>query len=284
MKVPIFDTHQHLVYSDKWPYSWTDELPQLVGECFHYEDYLKLIQGTGIVGSIFMETSPDDPHWNEETRFVDQLSREPGSLIRGVIANCRPEEKSGFQAYIESIHNDRLVGLRRFLHAVPDEVSEPACFAENLRLLSGYDLTFDLCVLARQIPIAHRLARLCPDVRFVLDHCGFPDIASGSLDPWRKHIRELAELPNVNCKMSGLMAYCKPGEANLESVKPFFEHSIESFGWDRVLWGSDWPVVNLTSSLPEWVTISRELVKSESEENQRKLFHQNAERIYQVNM
>jgi predicted TIM-barrel fold metal-dependent hydrolase len=282
--IPILDTHQHLIYPDKWPYSWTKDIPQLAGRAFHYGDYLQAIEGTGIAGSIFMETSPDDPHWHDETQFVDQLSRRPGSLICGLIANCRPEDKDCFPKFLESIRNDRLVGLRRFLHAVPDKTSQPAHFVENLRLLEKHRLTFDLCVLPRQIPLAIRLARECPKVQFILDHCGVPDVAAGALDPWRDLIRQLAQLPNVACKISGVLAYAKPGEANADAVRPFVDHCLNVFGWDRVVWGSDWPVVLMTSTLRDWVVVSREIVSGEREVNQRKLFHENAARIYGVQL
>lgn len=284
MSIPILDTHQHLVYPDRWPYSWTTDIPQLAGRAFRYDDYLQAIEGTGITGSLFMETSPDDPHWREETRFVESLSREPGSLIRGIIANCRPEDREGFAPYLDSILNDRLKGLRRILHVVPDELSEPPHFADNLRLLARHSLTFDLCVLARQLPIAARLARACPEVQFILDHCGVPAIAERNFDSWRNHINQVAELSNVACKISGVLAYCRPEQANTEAVRPYVEHCIEAFGWDRVVWGGDWPVVTMTSSLRDWVGVTRELISTESEENQRRLLHQNAGRIYGVQL
>ena len=111
------------------------------------------------------------------------------------------------------------------------------------------DLTFDLCYLARQLPIAIELAKKCPNVQLILDHCGVPDIASGELEPWRQHIREIAALPNVACKISGLPTYCKPGQATLDTIKPWVEHCIECFGVDRLVWGGDWPVVVINSTL-----------------------------------
>ena len=87
-QIPILDTHQHLMYPEKWPYSWADDLPALAEKGFRYEDYVKLVEGTGITGTIFMETSPDDPHWDEEAGFVHELATHGASLIRGIIANC----------------------------------------------------------------------------------------------------------------------------------------------------------------------------------------------------
>jgi len=281
--IPILDTHQHLIYPERYPYSWTAAIPQLAGKAFRYDDYLKAIAGTDVSQTIFMESGVDDPHWREETRFVQELAGTPGSLIKGIIASCRPEAGSGFEAYVESVLSPQLVGFRRLLHVEPDELSQSPGFAANVRLLARYGLTFDLCVLARQIPLAGALVGKCPGVQFILDHCGVPDIAAGGLDPWRQYIREIAKHPNVACKISGVLAYCPPGQANLEAVRPYVEHCLEHFGWDRVVWGSDWPVCTTTADLRTWVEVTRRLIASAEERDQGKLLHENAMRIYRVN-
>ena len=280
--IRIFDTHQHLIYPEKHRYSWTAGIPQLAGKAFRYDDYCKAIEGTRITETVFMESGADDPHWQEETRFVHALASTPGSLIKGIIGSCRPEQESGFEAYIESVLSSRLVGLRRILHVEPDELSQRPTFAANVRLLEKYALTFDLCVLARQIPLATALAGKCPGVQFILDHCGVPDVAAGQLDPWCQYIREIARLPNVACKISGVIAYCAAGQARLEAVRPYVEHCLEQFGWDRVVWGSDWPVCTTTADLRIWVDLTRRLIAAADERDRRKLLHDNAARIYKV--
>ena len=280
MSIPITDTHQHLIYPEKFPYSWADGIPALAGKSFRMEEYLAATAGTGITRTIFMETSPDDPHFHQETRFVRELAEQPDSIIAGIIASGRPEEQDGFEAYLDSIAHPKLVGLRRILHVVPDELSTTGHFVENLRLLGRRGLTFDLCFLARQLPFAIELVRKCEGVQFILDHCGVPDVAGQALDPWRGHIRQLAALPNVACKISGVLAYASPDHATATAVKPFVEHCLEHFGWDRVVWGGDWPVCNMTSSIANWVAVSRKLVAGAAEDDQAKLFHRNAEFIY----
>lgn len=281
MSISIIDTHQHLVYADRWPYSWTDDVPALAEKNFHYSDYLFAIEGTGIAASVFMETSPDDPHWHQETRFVDELRRDSETLVQGVIANCRPEN-DGFEAYLDSISGCGISGLRRILHVAPEGTAESPHFIPNLNLLAARGWAFDLCVFEKQLPLAERLARACPGVQFVLDHCGVPDIPSGDFNSWARGIRELAKTDNVVCKISGVLAYCYEGQATTETVRPYVEHCIESFGWDRVVWGSDWPVVTMTSSLQNWVAATCEIIAAEDTSNQAKLLHRNAERIYKL--
>ncbi len=120
------------------------------------------------------------------------------------------------------------MGFRRILHVEPDELSQRTCFASNVRLLEKYELTFDLLRSREADSAGDELAAKCPAVQFILDHCGVPDIAAGAIDPWRRHISEIAKLPNVACKISGVMAYCAPGQANLEAVRPYVEHCLSN--------------------------------------------------------
>jgi len=279
MNIPIIDTHQHLIYTDTGLYSWTHGLDALDGKPFPIEEYRRLARPARIVGSIFMETSPDD--WRAEFAQIAQLASQPESGIVGIVANCRPEEE-GFEQYLESIRTEKLVGLRRICHTEHDDLSRQPRFVQNVRHAGSLGLTFDLCFLARQLGIALELARKCPDTQFVLDHCGVPDIAGGIKDSWCASIHDLAGLSNVACKISGVLAYCSPGNATMQEVRSWVEHCIESFGWDRVVWGSDWPVCNVRSSLPAWVEISRQIVESASEDEQTKLFQKNAVRLYGV--
>jgi predicted TIM-barrel fold metal-dependent hydrolase len=216
-----------------------------------------------------------------EAEFFLQHAGDPRSRIAGVIASCRPEQED-FPQHLKALLHPKLKGLRRILHVVPDELSQRPLFAKNLALLAQHHLTFDLCLLARQLPMGARLVQQLPEVQFILDHCGVPDIKGGGLDPWRQYIRELSQFPNLACKISGVVAYCDPQHVTVEAVRPYVEHCLECFGWDRVMFGGDWPVCNITASLGRWVEIAREIVRKESTVNQEKLFANNAQRIYRL--
>jgi len=277
MSLPITDTHQHLIDPALGVYSWAQGIPSLAGRKFDYADYLLAIAGTGITQTVFMETTPDN--WRAEAPHVHRLAERPGSLIRGVIANCHPEDDD-FPAQLDALADPKLVGLRRICHVEADAFSRTPRFRENVRRLARLRLSFDLCFFERQLPIALELVRACPDVQFILDHCGVPDIAAGKLDPWRGYLRDLAAQPNLACKVSGLLAYCAPGAVTIEAVRPYVEHSIACFGWDRIVWGSDWPLVTIQSSLATWASITRQVVAKEGITNQEKLFSGNVRRIY----
>lgn len=273
----IVDTHLHLVYQDRLRYPWLAGAPAL-DRSFTLEDYLPDAKAAGIEAMLHMEVDVAEADIEAETEFVTGL----GQGIVGAIAACRPEH-ADFPAMLERLAaNPKVKGLRRILHQSPDELGRRPIFAENLRRLSSLGLTFDLCVLARQLPIAVEIARAVPDVQFILDHCGVPNVKDQALDPWRADMTALAELPNVAAKVSGVIAYGDPEGWTVDDLRPFVEHAISAFGWDRVVWGSDYPVCTLTASLPRWIAATHELIAGASEEEKAKLLHANAERIYRL--
>ncbi len=273
----IVDSHLHLVDRGRLRYPWLDDVPVLDRD-WSLDDYLAEAQAAGIAGAVHVEVDVADQDRERETAWVGACS----APVIGAVASCRPEEQ-GFAAYLERVAaSPKLRGLRRILHTSPDELGQGTVFADNLRLLPRYDLTFDLCVLARQLPIALHLARSCPDVQFILDHCGVPDVRGRALDPWRADLAALARLPNVVCKISGLVAYADPDNWSVEDLRPFVEHAITVFGWDRVLWGSDWPVCRLTADLGRWVAATHDLLVGTSQDEKARLLARNAERLYRL--
>jgi predicted TIM-barrel fold metal-dependent hydrolase len=273
----IIDTHLHLIYPDRLSYPWLGNAPA-INKQWSVEAYWAEARPLGIEAALHMEVDVAETDILPETEFVLGL---PG--IAGAIAACRPENLD-FPAQLDrllAMGNGRIKGLRRILHEVPDAVSEPKLFADNLRLLAQHDLTFDLCLRADQLHLGVALAQKLPEVTFILDHCGNPDINGIGLDPWRQRLKQVAALPNVMGKVSGIVNHCDP-DWTPETLRPYVEHVTDSFGWDRVVWGSDHPVVTLTGSLTRWVDAAREILAAETTENQEKLFSRNAERIYRL--
>jgi predicted TIM-barrel fold metal-dependent hydrolase len=276
----FLDTHLHLMYPDRFGYGWTAGIPPLHG-AFTLETYADLAKASGIGGAIFMEAAPDDALYQDEVRFVLSLMCGVSNLLRGVIAGCRPETDAGFDAWLDETSGSDVVGYRRALHVLPDETSTTAAFRRNVQKTGARDKSFDLCVTQAQLPIGRDLARACPNTMFVLNHCGVPAIAGGDFAGWAASVDELAALPNVVCKISGVGVYVgdKPRK---EAVKPYVEHCFEIFGADRVVWGGDWPVVNLAAGLPDWAAMTRELTASLSDSDRAKFFAGNARRIYRI--
>jgi predicted TIM-barrel fold metal-dependent hydrolase len=276
----IIDTHQHLWDLDLFAYSWLDDVPAL-RKSFRMEDYLKAGESLDIEKSVHLEADVDEAYMLDETRHILALAEQDNPL-QGVVACGRPE-KPHFEDYLDQIAvHPKLKGIRRVLHTQPDDLGQSSLFAENIRRLEAYGLSFDICVLARQLPIAIGLVSKCPKVSFILDHCGVPQVKERVLDPWRQHILEVSKFPNVVCKVSGLVAYADPEKWTPEDLRPYVNHVIECFGWDRVMFGSDWPVCTLSARLQQWVETLTLLTRDASEEKQRKLFYKNAARVYRL--
>lgn len=277
----IIDTHQHLWDMDLFTFSWCKDIP-LLNHSFRMPDYLEAIRGAGIEKSVHLEADVDEPYMLDETRYILKLAEAKDNPLTGVVACARPE-KEGFKKYLDQISgHPALKGIRRVLHTQPDATAQSKTFVENVKILGGYNLSYDICVLARQLPIAIQLVRQCPDVIFILDHCGVPQVKERALDPWREHIREIAKFPNVNCKVSGIVTCADPQSWTPEDLRPFVHHVLESFGWDRVMFGSDWPVCTQAATLKKWVETLSFLTQDASPEDQNKLFYSNAQRIYKL--
>ncbi len=274
----ILDTHLHLVYQDRFSYPWLGGAPPLNRQ-WTVESYFAEAKALGIEGALHMEVDVAESDMLAESRFVTEVH----PRVIGAIAPGRPEHPD-FPAYLEEVATiSGVKGLRRILHTVPDELSQSDLFAENIRRLSDFGLSFDLCLRADQLPLGAALAQKAPNVQFILDHCGVPNVEAQELDPWRQYITELSHLPNIAAKISGIVAYAGPNWS-VETLRPFAEHVIESFGWDRVVWGSDHPVCTLTADLTRWVDATKTLIAGASKEEQDKLLFRNAERIYRVTL
>lgn len=276
----FIDTHLHLIARDKLGYGWTAGIPALATGDFTYADYLALTAGRGVVGAVFMETGVDDADYQAEARLVAGMVGQGG--LMGQIASCRPEDDAGFDAWLDECEGLHVHGFRRILHVMPDELSQTPTFRRNLARIGARGWAFDVCVLARQLPIALDLAKACPNQPLVLDHCGVPDIAGQAFEDWAKGMTALATLPHVHVKLSGITAYCAPGTATRATLQPWVDHVLTTFGPARMLWGGDWPVVNLGVGLPDWIALTRDLLQGLSPSEQDQIGHGTARRVYRL--
>jgi predicted TIM-barrel fold metal-dependent hydrolase len=274
----LIDTHLHLIDRAVTGHAWTARVPELAGRDFPLEE-AEALYGGRVRGSIFMEVAALD--WQAEARWVASLVRQ-GRLL-GQIASCRPETDEGFEAWIEEGESLGVVGYRRILHEdVAEDVSLSEIFRENVRRIGRAGYPFDVNVLGRTLWLAGDLARACPDVTFVLDHCGTPDIAGNGWEVWSSGLAEVAACPNVHVKLSGISAYARPEQRTEEALAPWIERVIEAFTPARMVWGSDWPVANLGLGLPGWLEVTAGVLGRLSDSEAAAVGAGNARRIYGV--
>ena len=279
----LVDTHLHLIDKSRLDYPWIAGEPALDRD-FLYGEYARDALRAGITDVLHMEVDVAPSDIAGEVEFVREQSRKPGNLIRGAISACRPEHEDFAEVLEHALADPFVKGFRRVLHVVPDEVSQGALFRDNVKRLSGSRLTFDIVMHPRQAPHALALVALAPRVTFILDHCGVPDIRGGDFDAWKRGIADIAARPNVIAKISGIVAYADSGTWTAATLRPYVEHVIDCFGWDRVVWGSDWPVCGLGGGLLAWIAATHAVLSGCSNDERDSLFWKNADRIWQLGL
>ncbi len=279
----IIDAHVHLWELSQFPRLWLDALPTL-NRPFGPAEYREQTTALPIAGMVFMETGIASPYALREAQWVVSLAQSDPRL-QGVVAAAPLEDGPRVRPHLEALAalGPLVKGVRRNLQ---DERDPQVClrsdFVEGVRLLTAYDFSFDICIRHDQLPAVTALVRQCPDVSFVLDHLGKPAIKGQQLDPWREQMAALAALPNVACKISGLVTEADWGRWQLEDLAPYVAHALAVFGPRRVLFGGDWPVVTLASSYQRWVATLDALTVGLSTDERRLLWGENARRWYRL--
>lgn len=279
---PIVDSHVHLYDTQRLSYGWLQGVPKL-NRTYLLADFDAARGPVAVDKLVFAEVDVDPGLHLAEADFVQGMADADPRLC-GMVAHLPLEKGRAVAADLDMLKRHRILsGIRRLIEKErdPSFCLEPG-FIDGVRLLGEQGLSFDICVKHWAMVFAIELARRCPDTSFVLDHIGKPGIKHGLREPWWGQIRELARLPNVVCKLSGVITEADHAHWTKDQVKPYVAHVIECFGFDRVMYGSDWTVSELTHRYPQWVAILDEVVAGASLEERRKLYRDNAIRIYRL--
>jgi predicted TIM-barrel fold metal-dependent hydrolase len=280
---PLVDAHVHLYDPDLIAYSWMADIP-LLNSLHGSAEYSEAIGGVAVEKLVFVEVDAGPGVHLDEAKWVEAAAeRDP--RIQGIVATVPlengPESVAADLAAVARMPLAR--GVRRLIQGHVDEpgwcLRDP--FVEAVRLLAQLGLSFDICIYHPQMADAIELVRRCPEVSFILDHIGKPGIKRGLRDPWWTRIREMAGLPNVICKISGVVTEADE-DWTYDQVAPYVAHAIESFGFDRVAFGGDWPVLELAGRYPEWVKIVDRVTAGASAAELRKLYRDNAVAFYRL--
>jgi L-fuconolactonase len=279
--VTIVDSHVHLWDPARFRYAWLDGLPTLKRD-FLPEHFAK--QTAGNARKIVVVESGCDPAQSlAEADWITSLEKgEP--RLKGIVAHASLENGARVLVDLEKLASRPLVkGIRRNLQG---EQNKDFCvrseFVEGVNLLANFGYTFDVCVRHEQLKSVAELARRVPQVTFVLDHLGKPDVRGRKFDPWAADLKALAALPNVVCKLSGLTTEANWKTWQASDLEFYFKRALDYFGFTRILFGSDWPVMTLATDWRRWLETVQELVSFASSSDQTKLFQTNAERVYRV--
>jgi len=269
------DAHHHVWTLARGDYGWLTPQLQSIYRDFTLADLASLLAAARIDGTILVQAAPTEA----ETRFLLDVAAS-ADIVRGVVGWTDFDAEDA-EARIESLAaHDLLVGLRPMIQDIADDdwLLRDA-LTPLMTAMVRHKLVFDALVLPRHLSRLLAVVDRHPDLQFVLDHFGKPALASGEIGGWRRELAELAERDNIVCKLSGLVTEAKP-DWQVDDLRGAVDHVLDCFGPPRMLWGSDWPVVDLAGGYTKWLAASETLLADLSPDERASVFGGTAARIY----
>lgn len=275
----ITDAHVHFWDLSLMSYPWLEEVPE-IKKSFGLSEYNIATKGLPVKNMIFVQCECLPTQYEQEISYITQLAKQD-NRIKGIVCYCPLEKKDAPEQLQKLTENKLIKGVRR-LEENPVSLYKNPVFIEYLSLLNTYNLTFDIGIKACQLPAAISLVETRPDVKFMLDHLGKPDVRRKDFHEWKNHITILSKNLNVYCKLSGLVTEANLSGWQTSDLKPYVDTIFSHFGTGRVVFGGDWPVVTLASDYHRWYHTALELCQELTDTDLEKIFHLNAIHFYQI--
>lgn len=273
---PLCDTHLHLWDPALVP--WVARTP-LFNRRFGAAEFAAASDGCAVTQAVFVQCDADDA-LTEVAWVAEQAKADP--RIVGIVAHAPVEQGAAVTPRLAELAAQPLVrGIRRNLQGEAAGFSARPQVIAGVQALAAHGFTFDLCLRRAQLPEVITLVKACPQVRFMLDHLGNPPIKERSMEGWAAPFAELAALPNVWCKLSGIVTVAAK-EWTIEDLAPYVEHALKTFTAARLVWGSDWPIVLKATDYRHWVDATRTLLVGLPADDQRRILHDNARAFYRL--
>lgn len=269
------DAHQHFWQLAARAGGWPPPSLAAIYRDFAPDDLAPLLAEHGVAGTVLVQSLPSEA----DTDWLLALAERAG-FIRAVVGWTDLLAVDAPAAIARLASDSKLKGLRPMLQDLDDEqwIANPA-LAPGLRAMVEHGLRFDALVLPHHLPALLQCARDYPALSIVIDHAAKPPIADASFGQWREDMAQLAALPNVHCKLSGMVTEAKQ-DWNVDDLRPYVSHVLEVFGAQRVIWGSDWPVVDLAGGYGAWLAASETLLAHLGQQDRNDIFGLNACRFY----
>jgi len=254
----IIDAHQHFWRLSRGDYGWLTPDAGALYRDYLPDDLVPLLHEHQVVATVLVQAAPTEA----ETRFLLRLAREH-PFIAGVVGWVDFEAADAGEriAALAASAAGKLKGLRPMIQDItdPDWIMRPSLDAA-FEAMGAHGLVFDALVRPGHLEALRKRLLRHPSLRAVLDHAGKPDIAGGTLEGWAVTLDRLARDTAICCKLSGLLSEAGPRRSTAD-LTPWVGQIFSSFGAERVLWGSDWPILQSVSTYPEWLGIARELIE-----------------------
>jgi L-fuconolactonase len=278
----IIDSHLHLWDPKFLRYPWLDTIP-LLNRAHLLNDYNKATEGLQVEKMIFVQCECLFSQCEKEAEWITQLAKQD-KRIQGIVPWAPLEIGNKSREVLERYSENQLIkGIRRIIQFEPDpEFCLQPDFVNGVKMLADYNMSFDICISHPQMNRVINLVRQCPQVQFILDHIGKPDIKNQLFEPWKKEIKILAEFENVYCKVSGLVTEADMLQWKKDELKPYIEYVTDCFGIDRIVFGGDWPVVCQAAEYKKWVEALDWALTGFNEDELKKIYRENALRFYRL--
>lgn len=270
----LIDAHVHFWQPGRHDCAWPTPDLAVIHRDFLPRDWRLAAAATPVSAVVAVQSQPS----LRDTEWLLELA-DANPCIAGVVGwvDLAAREAPARVAALAS--HPKLRGIRPMLQELPDEAwSLRAELVPAIEAMVAHGLCFDALVQPRHLPHLLKFAERHPDLPIVIDHAAKPDVARGLLEPWRRDIAALAKLPQVFCKLSGLVTEAGD-DWHARDLAPWIDHLLASFGARRLLWGSDWPVLNLASDYPGWYEMASALTHLDGEDRAA-VFGGNALRFY----
>jgi len=272
------DTHQHFWRYNPHDYGWMLPGMEILKKDHLPVDLLPLLKEVGIDGTVAVQARQT----LEETRWLLDLT-DQYPFIKGVVGWVDLRSPDLYKQLERFSSHPKLCGVRHVVHDEPDDqFMLRADFVRGIGMLAEFDLTYDLLLFPRHLPVACELVGLFPEQPFALDHIAKPLIKDGILEPWATDLRRLAAFPHVYCKVSGMVTEAEWKAWKPADFRPYLDVVFEAFGTQRTMIGSDWPVCTVAGTYPEVMQIVLDYVAQLSETEQADVWGGNAVRFYGI--
>ena len=276
----IVDAHVHFWDPAELDYPWIEAVPTL-RRAFLPGDYTSATADAdaSVARLVAVEANAAPSQATREVGFFDRLAA-VDSRISAIVAFVPLSNAAARDRVLDSLReHPRVKGVRQNIQSEPRGFCLHDAFVDGVREAGRRGYTFDLCVTSDQLAEAIALVERCPDTRFVLDHAGKPRIRDGADPWWHEAIERLASYERVWCKISGLLTEASAGQGEA-AVLPYACHAIDCFGDERVMYGSDWPVLTLAGSYADWIRVARSLTMGWTAAAVHRFYCDNATRFY----
>lgn len=272
------DTHFHAFDPNKFQYYWMNgQSTKPIERTILPDELLPILFQHNISKAVLVQALNSE----EEVPFLlDQSDHYP--FIAGVVIWLNMEDENFEDHLLKYQSNPKFLGIRPMVQDIEDShwLLKPSVL-KALEILQKYDKSFDILIKHHQLPIAIEIVKKFPNLRFVIDHIAKPSIHQQEMEPWQSHMREIASYRNVFCKLSGMITEADP-EKKGEDIKPFVDIVVDAFGYDRLMFGSDWPVCLLAGDYDQVIQTLRKCLGNISKENEKKIFGENAVKFYKL--